>query len=167
MAFKLIPAPSFRYPVYLPELSPDGEVIETLVRFDFKRLSSDEQARLQKQNDLAVRLIDALERAKGDKALAFLMMAAEDQRNGVEQPMAADKAKDLLQILHGWEPVDFEGADGPAGFTLAALEQLLQTCPTADAAIRAAFREANNGGKQQEEEKTHRRRSLLGRWAAP
>ena len=143
MIFKLPESNTFRFPVELRALREDGGVQKQKVRFEFKRLESDElQAYIKGDLDLS-RYLEMLERANGDQALAGLMLAAEDQKSGSSAPTSADRADDLWPIVAGWEEIgDAEGS--PLSFSRDNLIRLLNACPTAHRDIRQAYVNANS-----------------------
>lgn len=143
MAFVISNSDNFSYVVTIPKLQDDGSISRHKVTMKFKRLSTDDLMDYQEKDADLSRLPEALEKANGDKELAFILMSIEDRKNGKQGKRVDEMVDDLMQILCGWEEVSDES--GKLDFCRENLAKLLQFSAPAYRAINEAFREAASG----------------------
>lgn len=150
-AFVISQITAFNYPVTIPRLDAVGAMSEHTVMFRFRKLDADELMDFEQRDMDVGKFAKAFEQAQGDRNLAFLLMAAEDEGGRLKR-RSADRAEELMEIVAGWE--DVADAAGPMDFNAANLERLLRAEPPAYQAIKQAFREANTGGGRQKNSET-------------
>lgn len=144
MAFVIEKTRDFRYPVSIPRIDERGNITTNKVMFRFKKLDADELLDYEKDDMDLSRFSEAFARAGGDRDLAMILLASDEQSTERGSRRATDKAAELMGILIGWE--DVADADGPIEFDADNLVRFLRSEPPAYQAIKQAFRDANSGG---------------------
>lgn len=143
MGFKISSSSAFWYPATLHDIDDNGKHTTHLVKLQFNRLPTDEIEQFQTSGFDAVLYADCVEKAKGDKELAMILLAAELSQRGIGTRSSEERADELMKILCGWK--EFSDESGEMEFTRDNLVKTLRFCRSAYADIKEAYTKAVSG----------------------
>jgi hypothetical protein len=143
MAFKLSQSDSFWYPVVLHDTDDNGRYTAHQIKAQFKRLPTDDIERFQTSGFDPVLYAECVEKAHGDRDMAFIILSAELANRGQGRRSSEERADELMEILCGWKDVTDDEGDLP--FTRDNLVLLLRFSRSAYADIKEAYNSAING----------------------